>query len=123
MTKDTGYFNEQRANEEANYNKQVQKLFDGEIEYKRTSTISISSGLRNMGTDVANTQFAKLIQGGAYSKREYLEKEIAKLNEKRASGQALTEGEANNFINLKIQYDEVTGAKSAMDQFKERCCR
>ncbi len=116
--KDTGYFNEQRANEEANYNKQVQKLFDGEIEYKKNQYDLYFKWVKNMGTDVANTQFAKLIQGGA-SFKEYLEKEIAKLNEKRASGQALTEGEANNFINLKIQYDEVTGAKSAMDQFKE----
>jgi hypothetical protein len=116
--KDTGYFNEQRANEEANYNKQVQKLFDGEIEYKKNQYDLYFKWVKNMGADVANTQFAKLIQGGA-SFKEYLEKEIAKLNEKRASGQALTEGEANNFINLKIQYDEVTGAKSAMDQFKE----
>ena len=116
--KDTGYFNEQRANEEANYNKQVQKLFDGEIEYKKNQYDLYFKWVKNMGTDVANTQFAKLIQGGA-SFKEYLEKEISKLNEKRASGQALTEGEANNFINLKIQYDEVTGAKSAMDQFKE----
>lgn len=116
--KDTGYFNEQRANEETNYNKQVQKLFDGEIEYKKGQYELYWKWVKNMGADVANTQFSKLIQGGS-SFKDYLENEIKKLNDKRASGKNLSEGEANNYINLKVQYDEVTGAKTAMDQFKD----
>lgn len=116
--KDKGYFNTQRVNEETNYNKQVQKLFDGEIEYKKNQYDLYFKWVKNMGSDVANTQFAKLIQGGA-SFKDYLENEIKKLNDKRASGKNLSEGETNNYINLKVQYDEVTGAKTAMDQFKD----
>lgn len=116
--KDKGYFNTQRVNEETNYNKQVQKLFDGEIEYKKNQYDLYFKWVKNMGSDVANTQFAKLIQGGT-SFKDYLENEIKKLNDKRASGKNLSEGEANNYINLKVQYDEVTGAKTAMDQFKD----
>lgn len=116
--KDKGYFNTQRVNEETNYNKQVQKLFDGDIEYKKTQYDLYFKWVKNMGADVANTQFAKLLQGGS-SFKNYLENEIKKLNDKRASGKNLSEGEANNYINLKVQYDEVTGAKTAMDQFKD----
>jgi hypothetical protein len=116
--KDTNYFNQQRTNEELNYNKQAQKLFDGEIEYKKAQYELYWKWFNNMGANVANTQFAKLLQGGA-SFKDYLETELKKLNDKKASGQKLSEGEANNLINLKVQYDEVIGAKSALDQFKE----
>jgi hypothetical protein len=115
---DTNNFNTQRISEEENYNKQIQKLFDGEIEYKKAQYDLYFKWVKNMGSDVANTQFAKLIQGGS-SFKDYLENEIKKLNDKRASGKNLSEGEANNYINLKVQYDEVTGAKTAMDQFKD----
>ena len=117
-TKEKSYFGDQRVNEEKNYNKQVQKLFDGEIDYKKSQYELYWKWVKNMGADVANTQFAKLLQGGA-SFKDYLENEIKKLNDKKASGQTLSEGETNNLINLKVQYNDITGAKSAMDSFKE----
>lgn len=116
--KEKGYYSQQRVNEDTNYNKQIQKLFDGEIDYKKTQYNLYWEWVKNMGADVANKQFSKLLQNGA-SFKDYLENEIKKLNDKRASGKTLSEGESNNLINLRIQYDEVTGAKSAIDKFKE----
>lgn len=124
-TQETSYFTEQRKNEEINYNKQIQKLFDGEIEYKKSQYELYFRWVENMGTDAANKQFETLLKGGA-SYKAYLENEIKKLTNgdnvnivDRQGKQDLTEGQANNLINLKIQYQEVTGAKTAMDSFKE----
>ena len=73
--------------------------------------------VRNMGEDVANTQFATLLKGGK-SYKEYVENEIKALKDKQQAG-TLTEGESNQLISLNMQYNEITGAKSAMDSFKE----
>lgn len=70
-----------------------------------------------MGEDVANTQFATLLKGGK-SYKEYVENEIKALKDKQQAG-TLTEGESNQLISLNMQYNEITGAKSAMDSFKE----
>lgn len=124
-SQETSYFTEQRKNEDINYNKQVQKLFDGEIEYKKSQYELYFRWVENMGSDTANKQFETLLKGGA-SYKEYLENEIKKLTKgdninivDRQGKPDLTEGQTNNLINLKIQYKEVTGAKTAMDSFKE----
>lgn len=110
-------FNDRRTNENTSNNKAQNKLFDGEIEYKKSQYELYFRWVKNMGADAANTQFASLLQNGT-SYKGYIESEIQKLNEKRASG-TITEGESNNLIALNVQYDEITGAKTAMDTFKE----
>ena len=110
-------FDERRSIENTSYQREQNKLFDGEIAYKKQQYELYSRWVRNLGEDVANTQFANLLKGGA-SFKQYLENQIAEMNQKKQAG-TLTEGEGNHLISLNMQYDEITGAKSAMDLFKE----
>ena len=110
-------FDERRNIENTNYQREQNKLFDGEIAYKKQQYELYFRWVRNLGEDVANTQFANLLKGGA-SFKQYLENQIAEMNQKNQAG-TLTEGEGNHLISLNMQYDEITGAKSAMDLFKE----
>ena len=110
-------FDERRSIENTSYQREQNKLFDGEIAYKKQQYELYFRWVRNLGKDVANTQFANLLKGGA-SFKQYLENQIAEMNQKKQAG-TLTEGEGNHLISLNMQYDEITGAKSAMDLFKE----
>lgn len=110
-------FDERRSIENTSYQKEQNKLFDGEISYKKQQYELYFRWVRNLGEDVANTQFANLLKGGA-SFKQYLENQIAEMNQKKQAG-TLTDGEGNHLISLNMQYDEITGAKSAMDLFKE----
>jgi hypothetical protein len=110
-------FDERRSIENTSYQREQNKLFDGEIAYKKQQYELYFRWVRNLGEDVANTQFANLLKGGA-SFKQYLENQIAEMNQKKQAG-TLTEGEGNHLISLNMQYDENTGAKSAMDLFKE----
>lgn len=110
-------FDERRSIENTSYQREQNKLFDGEISYKKQQYELYFRWVRNLGEDVANTQFANLLKGGA-SFKQYLENQIAEMNQKKEAG-TLTEGEGNHLISLNMQYDEITGAKSAMDLFKE----
>lgn len=110
-------FDERRSIENTSYQREQNKLFDGEIAYKKQQYELYFRWVRNMGEDVANIQFANLLKGGA-SFKQYLENQIAEMNQKKEAG-TLTEGEGNHLISLNMQYDEITGAKSAMDLFKE----
>ena len=110
-------FNERRNLENKSYNKAQNKLFDGELDYKKKQYELYFRWVHNMGEDVANKQFASLLKGGA-SYKEYVESQIQQLNMKKKNG-TLSEGEGNHLISLKMQYDEITGAKSAMDSFKD----
>ena len=110
-------FDERRSIENTSYQREQNKLFDGEIAYKKQQYELYFRWVRNLGEDVANTQFANLLKGGA-SFKQYLENQIAEMNQKKQAG-TLTEGEGNHLISLNMQYDEITGEKSAMDLFKE----
>ena len=110
-------FDERRSIENTSYQRDQNKLFDGEIAYKKQQYELYFRWVRNLGEDVANTQFANLLKGGA-SFKQYLENQMAEMNQKKEAG-TLTEGEGNHLISLNMQYDEITGAKSAMDLFKE----
>lgn len=110
-------FDERRSIENTSYQREQNKLFDGEIAYKKQQYELYFRWVRNLGEDVANIQFANLLKGGA-SFKQYLENQIAEMNQKKEAG-TLTEGEGNHLISLNMQYDEITGAKSAMDLFKE----
>lgn len=110
-------FDERRSIENTSYQREQNKLFDGEIAYKKQQYELYFRWVRNLGEDVANTQFANLLKGGA-SFKQYLENQMAEMNQKKEAG-TLTEGEGNHLISLNMQYNEITGAKSAMDLFKE----
>ena len=118
-------FDERRSIENTSYQREQNKLFDGEIAYKKQQYELYFRWVRNLGENVANTQFANLLKGGA-SFKKYLESQIKTLtvddNEdllKRSAIDGLSEGENNFLVSLKMQYGEITGAKSAMDLFKE----
>lgn len=108
---------ERRNLENQSYTKQQATLFDGEVDYKKKQYELYFRWVKNMGKEVADSHFATLLQSGN-SYKQYVENEIAKLQEKRENG-TITKGESNQLITLNMQYDEITGAKSAMDVFRE----
>lgn len=116
-SKEKEQFEDRKSNENTAYAKAQNKLFDGEIDYKKKQYDLYFKWVKNMGVDVANTQFSKLLEGGN-SYKSYVENEIKKLQDKQKQG-SLNEGETNNLIALNVQYDEITGAKTAMDVFRE----
>ncbi|MCM1224767.1 MAG: hypothetical protein NC548_60990, partial [Lachnospiraceae bacterium] len=109
-------FTAQREYAQQNYNRDAAKAFDGELDYKRKQYELYWRWVENMGKDVADKQFANLLQsGGSY--KEYIEKQIADLKGKPAG--SLTDAEKNFLITLNVQYDELTGAKTALEAFKQ----
>ncbi|MEY8591479.1 tape measure protein [Butyricimonas hominis] len=116
-TKEKQTFTDRRGVEDQSYQKSQNKLFDGEIEYKKSQYQLYFRWVQNMGKDVADKQFSSLLKEGN-SYKDYVEKQIQALKQKQASG-TLSEGEGNQLITLNMQYSEITGAKTAMDLFKE----
>ncbi len=110
-------FAQRRAYENQSYQQSTNKLFEGELDYKRKQYELYWRWVENMGKDVADKQFASLLQsGGSY--KEYIEKQIAELQGKKQAG-VPTEGEGNFLISLNVQYDELTGARTALEAFKQ----
>ncbi len=116
-TKEKQTFTDRRGVEDQSYQKAQNKLFDGEIEYKKSQYQLYFRWVQNMGKDVADKQFSSLLKEGN-SYKDYVEKQIQALKQKQASG-TLSEGEGNQLVTLNMQYSEITGAKTAMDLFKE----
>lgn len=114
-------FDERRNLENRSYELAQNKLFDGEIDYKKQQYQLYFRWVRNMGEEVANQQFRTLLKGGA-SFRDYVDRQIQELEKKQSEG-SLTTGEGNQLISLRMQYDEITGAKSAIDSFRESITR
>lgn len=114
-------FDDRRSIENKSYEKSQNKLFDGEIEYKKNQYNLYFRWVKNMGKDVADTHFSELLKEGN-SYKNYIEKQIQELSQKKSTG-TLSEGEGNHLIALNMQYDEITGAKTAMDSFKESVTR
>lgn len=112
-------FAQRRTYENQSYQQSANKLFEGELDYKKKQYELYWRWVENMGKDVADKQFASLLQSGG-SFKEYIERQIRELTQKQAAGIQLTEGEGNFLITLKAQYDELTGAKTALEAFKEQ---
>lgn len=110
-------FEQRRTYENQGYQQSTNKLFEGELDYKKKQYELYWRWVENMGKDVADKQFASLLQSGG-SFKQYLEKQIAELQAKKAAG-TITEGESNFLISLNVQYDELTGAKTALEAFRE----
>lgn len=112
-------FKDRRDYADENFNRDSAKLFDGELDYKKKQYELYWRWVENMGKEVADKQFASLLQSGG-SFKEYIERQISELTQKQAAGIQLTEGDGNFLITLKAQYDEITGAKTALEAFKEQ---
>lgn len=115
-------FTEMRNLENQSYQKDQQALLIAEIAEKKKQYQLYWRWVENMGKDVADKQFATLLTSGA-SYREYLDKQIKALKDKQASGQTLTDGEQQQLFTLNLQVKEISGAKSAMDLFKDSVTR
>ena len=112
-------FQERRNLENTSYAQSQNKLFEGELDYKKKQYQLYFRWVQNMGKEVADKQFEKLLTDGN-SYKQYVENEIAKLEEKRNGGTKLTEGEGNYLISLTTQRDELNGEKSALKKFKQQ---
>lgn len=110
-------FNERRKLENQSFTKSQASLFDGEVEYKKKQYELYFRWVKNMGQEVADAHFSTLLQSGS-SYKDYVEREIQKIKDKQSTG-TLSDGESNQLITLNMQYNEITGAKSAMDTFRE----
>lgn len=115
-------FTEMRNLENQSYQKDQQALLIAEIAEKKKQYQLYWRWVENMGKDVADKQFATLLTSGA-SYKEYLDKQIKALKDKQASGQTLTDGEQQQLFTLDLQVKEISGAKSAMDLFKDSVTR
>lgn len=112
-------FRERRNLENTSYAQSQNKLFEGELDYKKKQYQLYFRWVQNMDKEVADKQFEKLLTDGN-SYKQYVENEIAKLEEKRNGGTKLTEGEGNYLISLTTQRDELNGEKSALEKFKQQ---
>lgn len=112
-------FNERRKIETKSYDTQSTKLFDAEIEYRKKQYDSYWQWVRNVGVDTANEHFKDLIKEGT-SFSVWVEQQISALEAKKsASPGEFTDADANALNSLSIQKNEIIGAKSAMDLFRE----
>jgi tape measure domain-containing protein len=112
-------FQERRNLENTSYTQSQNKLLEGELDYKKKQYQLYFRWVQNMGKEVADKQFEKLLTDGN-SYKQYVENEIAKLEEKRNGGTKLTEGEGNYLISLTTQRDELNGEKTALEKFKQQ---
>lgn len=112
-------FQERRNLENTSYTQSQNKLFEGELDYKKKQYQLYFRWVQNMGKEVADKQFEKLLTDGN-SYKQYVENEIAKLEEMRNGGTKLTEGEGNYLISLTTQRDELNGEKTALEKFKQQ---
>lgn len=112
-------FQERRNLENTSYAQSQNKLFEGELDYKKKQYQLYFRWVQNMGKEVADKQFEKLLTDGN-SYKQYVENEIAKLEEKRNGGTKLTEGEGNYLISLTTQRDELNGETTALEKFKQQ---
>lgn len=119
---ETQGFADRRTLAEQSNQREQQALIIAEIAEKKKQYQLYWRWVENMGKDVADKQFATLLTSGA-SYKEFLDKQIKALKDKQASGQALTDGEQQQLFTLDLQVKEITGAKSAMDLFKDSVTR
>lgn len=119
---ETQGFADHRTLAEQSNQREQQALIIAEIAEKKKQYQLYWRWVENMGKDVADKQFATLLTSGA-SYKEYLDKQIQALKDKQTSGQTLTDGEQQQLFTLDLQVKEISGAKSAMDLFKDSVTR
>ena len=112
-------FDERRRLETQSYSAEIIKLFDGEIEYKKSQYEAYFRWVRNVGKDVADMHFKGLMAEGT-SFTAWINKKIAELEAKRTNlPDKFNDGDAEALNALKMQRDEINGTRTAMDLFKD----
>lgn len=117
-TKSKAKFDTMRSNENAGYEVTRSELLDVQIEEQKKKYQLYYKWVATYGEDVANKQYAELIQGGK-TYTTWLKSQIDALEAKKGTDTGLTETESNQLITLKTDYNEVTGVKTEMDKFTE----
>lgn len=110
-------YSERKSLANESYEKDSNKLFIEEIDYKKSQYQLYLRWVQAMDKDTADKRFSELLKGGS-SYKEYLEHMMENLKAKKAAG-TITSGEQDQLYSLNIQYGEMSGAKTAMDLFKE----
>lgn len=117
-TKSKEKFATMRSNENAGYEVTRSEMLDVQIEEQKKKYQLYYKWVATYGEDVANEQYAELIQGGK-TYTDWLKSQIDALEAKKGTDTGLTETESNQLITLKTDYNEVTGVKTEMDKFTE----
>lgn len=117
-TKSKEKFATMRSNENAGYEVTRSEMLDVQIEEQKKKYQLYYKWVATYGEDVANKQYAELIQGGK-TYTDWLKSQIDTLEAKKGTDTGLTETESNQLITLKTDYNEVTGVKTEMDKFTE----
>jgi tape measure domain-containing protein len=112
-------FENMRAAENASYDKAQEKLFDGEIEYKKEQYKLYFQWVKNVGKEVADQHFESLLQAGS-SFSAWVSSQISTLESKRDSNpESFSIGDANALNQLLQQQEQINGTRTAMDAFKD----
>lgn len=110
-------FDELRANENASYEIERSELVTTEIEERKKQYAQYYKWLEVYGAEVANAQFATLIeQGNTYE--AWLKGKVAALQTQMDNG-SLTEADGNALIAYQEQLRQVQGVKTEMEKFTE----
>ena len=117
-TAEKAKFDERRTNENKGLTTKKDSLFVSEIEEKKKAYELYFKWVNSLGESVANEQFKDLLKNGA-SYTEYVKSQMDTLQAELDTKGTLPENKANQLVSFKVQFNELTGKKSALDQFKE----
>ena len=111
-------FDELRTLENANYETQQAQLLQTEIEERKKQYTLYYKWVSAYGEEVANKQFAKLIeQGKTYE--EWLTNKVRELTAKMDAGEELTTEQGTTLINMQEELRTIKGIESAVERFNE----
>lgn len=114
----SGNFDELRTLENANYETQQAQLLQTEIEERKKQYELYYKWVSAYGEEVANKQFAKLIeQGNTYE--EWLTNKVRELTARMDAGEELTTEQGTTLINMQEELRTIKGIESAVEQFNE----
>ncbi len=111
-------FDERRSLANQAYTQEANRLFDGEIDYKKRQYEAYFKWVENGLKDEADIHFKSLLAEGT-SFTAWINSQIQELEAKKEANGTLDDGDANALNALRTQRDELLGNKSAMDLFKE----
>lgn len=94
------------------------RSFDEQLDYQEQQYKKYEDMVSLLGKNAADSMFAELLQNGA-SFAESLDKQLNEGLDKFNNG-TLSEKEQTQLVTVQLKYNDITGATSALDQFKER---
>lgn len=111
-------FEDVRTYENASYEAKKSKLVDEEIDYKKKQYKLYYSWLQQYGAEVANSQFAELLDGGS-TYAEWLQGKINILQDKLQGGLKLSLDEGNTLVTMQNELNAINGVQSATEAWNE----